>query len=328
MNTSGLRRRHVLGSAAALALSGMGAAPALAQQDIVRIVLGFPPGSSLDVIARLLQPHMAKTLGKTLVIENKPGASGTIAIRQLEGSAPDSQVYSFYPTTTMMGFVLQGHEPALDKITVISELYEQFTVFAVNPELPDLAKVHTLKDLVEVARAKPGTINYSTAGAGSISHLTTEKLCNLAGVKMQHVAYKGSQLALQDFLGGQLGMVAMDPTNLSAHLKNPKVRCIALNYPQRMPYLPGVPTTAEAGFKELASVPAWVNLVGPPNMPAELAAKMNDAVHKAIGDPAIRKRMEDLFTIPKVGTGAQAKAMMQHDLQFWKKVIADNGIKS
>ncbi len=326
-NISGVRRRHILSGAGALTLAGVGV-PALAQQDIVRVLLGFPAGSSLDVIARLLSPHMATTLGKTIVIENKPGASGTIALRQLESSAPESQIYTFYPTTSMMGFVLQGHEPALDKVTMISEIYEQFTVFAVNPEMPGLANVHTLKDLVEAAKAKPGAINYSTAGTGSISHLTTEKLCNLAQVKMQHVPYKGSQPALQDFLGNQLSMVAMDPTNLSAHLKNPKVRCIALNYPKRMPYLPDVPTTAEAGYKELASVPAWVNLVGPAKMPADLVAKMNDALHKAVADPTINKRMQDLFTIPKVSTGPEAKALMQRDLAFWKKVIADNNIKA
>ena len=321
-----LSRRRLLGGAA-LSLSGIGGA-ALAQQDVVRILIGFPAGSSVDVIARLIQPHMSKTLGKAIVIENKPGASGTIAMRQLETTAPDAQVYAFYPTTTMMGFYLQGIEPGLDKVTTISEMYEQFTVYAINPDLTGLANVRTLKDMVDYAKANPNVLNYSTAGPGSISHLTTEKLCNLAGVKMQHVAYKGSQPALQDFLGGQLGMVAMDPTNLSAHLKNPKVRCIALNYPKRMPYLPDVPTTAEAGYKELASVPAWVHFVGPAKMPADQVAKMNEAVHKAITDPAIHKRMEDLFTIPKLSTGPEAKALMQRDLQFWKKVIADNNIKT
>lgn len=323
----GLSRRHLLGGAGALALAGAGATPAFAQQDLVRIVLGFPAGSSVDVVARLIQPHLTKTLGRTVVVENKPGASGTIAIRQLEGTAPDAQVYGFYPTTTMMGFVLQGHEPALDRVTTITEMYDQFTVYAINPTVAGLADVHTLKDLVEVARKNPEAINYTTAGIGSISHLTTEKLCNLAGVKMTHVSYKGSQLGLQDMLAGQIGMVGMDPTNLSAHLGSPKVRAIAVNYPERLPYLPNVPTTVEAGFKELASVPAWVMFVGPPGMPADQAKKMREAVHQAIADPAINKRMRDLFTIPKTGTPEQAKARMQSDLKFWKQVIADNKIK-
>jgi tripartite-type tricarboxylate transporter receptor subunit TctC len=281
----------------------------------------------VDVVARLLQPHLTKTLGKTVVVENKPGASGTIAIRQLENTAPDAQVYGFYPTTTMMGFVLQGHEPALDRVTTITEMYDQFTVYAINPTVAGLADVHTLKDLVEAARKNPGGINYSTAGVGSISHLTTEKLCNLAGVKMQHVSYKGSQLGLQDMLAGQIGMVAMDPTNLSAHLGSPKVRAIAINYPERVPYLPNVPTTAEAGYKELASVFAWVTFVGPAKMPAEQVKKMQDAVHQAVNDPAINKRMRELYAIPKTGTPEQARARMQSDLKFWKKVIADNNIK-
>ena len=322
----GINRRHVLGGMGALALSGLGGA-AQAQQDVIRLVLGFPAGVGLDSMARLVAPHMSKTLGKTVVIENKPGASGTIAIKQIETTAPTAAVFSMYPTTTMMGFVLQGQEPQLDKVTVISEMYEQFTLFAVNPTLPDMDKVHTLQDLVALAKRKPGEINYSSPGNGSISHLTTEKLCNLAGIKMQHVAYKGGQAALQDFLGGQLSVVAMDPTNLSAHMGSPKVRVIAVNYPKRLSYLPQVPTVAEAGFKELSSVVAWVNFIGPLGMPADQAKKMADAVQAAIKDPAINKRMNELFALPKVASGADAKALMQRDLVFWKKVVTDNNIK-
>ncbi len=320
-------RRLWLQAAGALTLAGAGLSPARAQGDIVRIMLGFPAGSSVDVIARVMAPHMSKTLGKNVIVENKPGASGTIAIRQLEQMGPESQTYSFYPTTTMMGFVLQGQEPVLEKISVLTEMYEQFSIFAINPNLPLVANVKTLKDLVDVARANPGAINYSSAGVGSISHLTTEKLCNLTGTKMQHIAYKGSQPALQDFFAGQLHLVVMDPTNLVAHLNTPRLRAIALNYPQRMPYMPDVPTTAEAGYKELASVVATVMFVGPPNLPDDQFRTMQQAVHQAIADPALNKRMQELYALPKTSTGPEARALMQRDLAFWKKVISENGIK-
>lgn len=321
-------RRNLLKAAGGLALLGAAAHPARAQQDIVRFMLGFPAGSSVDTIARLMAPHMSKTLGKNIVVENKPGASGTIAMRQIEVMAPDAQTFSFYPTTTMMGFVLQGHEPALDKVTVISEMYDQFSIFAVNPNVPLTANVRTLKDLVEVAKANPGAINYSSAGLGSISHLTTEKFCNLNGIRMQHIAYKGSPLALQDFFAGQLSLVVMDPTNLAAHFSTPRIRAVAINYPERVAYLPDVPTTAEAGFKELASVFAWVNFVGPPNLPDDTVQKMQAAVHAAIKDPEVNKRMREVYALPKTGSPADAKARMQRDLVYWKKVIADNKIQA
>ena len=298
----------------------------MAQANVMRFVVGSAPGGSLDVPLRLLAPKLSEALGKTIVIENKPGASGTIAMRQVEASTPEAPIFSFYPTTSLMGFVLQGHEPQLDKLSVISQIYEQFTVFAINPTMPGMDKVHTIQDLIALAKQAPQALSYGSPSPGSISHLTAERLANLAGMQLQHVAYKSAVPALTDLLAGHLPMVALDMTTISPHLGSPKLRPLAINFPKRVPHLPNVPTLGEAGFQDLASVVAWVTLVGPAKLPADQVAQINAAMAKAVADPAIHKRMNELYAIPKTGTPQAARALMQRDLGYWRKVLSDNKI--
>ena len=318
-----LRRRSLLLAAAATAA---GCGSVMAQANTMRFVVGSAPGGSLDVPLRLLAPKLSEALGKTIVIENKPGASGTIAVRQIEASTPEAPVFSLYPTTSLMGFVLQGQEPQLDKLSVISQVYEQFTVFAINPTLPGMDKVHTIQDLIALAKQAPQPLSYASPSPGSISHLTAERLANLAGMQLQHVAYKSAAPALTDLLAGHLPMVALDMTTISPHLGSPKLRPLAINFPKRVPHLPNVPTLGEAGFQDLASVVAWVTLVGPAKLPAEQVVQINAAVAKAIADPAVNKRMNELYAIPKTGTPQAARALMQRDLGYWRKVLSDNKI--
>ena len=323
----GLRRRTLVRSGiAAAALAGLPWA-AQAQQTPLKLVVPSAPGGSGDVVARLLAPHMSGTLGRPVVVENKPGASGTIAVRQAETSTPENPVFSLYATTTMMAFVLQGQEPALDRITPISQMFEQFTLFAVNPAVAGMAQVHTMQDFVAAAKRSGHPLPYASPAPGSISHLTTERMCNMAGIQLQHVAYKnGAPHALTDLLAGHLSMVALDMTTLSPHLNSGKLRAIGINYPKRLPQLPQVATLAEAGFPDLASVVAWVNLVGPARLPAEQVQTLNQAMRAAIADAANHKRMNELYALPKTGTPQEAKALMQRDLPYWRKVITDNRI--
>lgn len=329
-NAPGLRRRALLQASLHAGVLGgaamAGAGPAWAQHNVLRFVVPSPPGGSSDVVARLLAPHLSKSLNKTVVVENRPGASGTIAMRAVETAPADAQVVGLYPTTTMMGFVLQGTEPALNRITPISQVFEQYTLFAVNPAMPGMANIRNMKDFIAAARASAQPINYASPAPGSISHLTTERLCNLAGIQLQHVAYKSAPQVVTDLLGGQLGMAALDMTTLAPHVQAGKLRAIGVNYPQRIAQLPQVPTLAELGFADLASVVAWMHLVGPANMPADQVQAANQAVQQALADPAIHKRMNELYALPKGSTPQEAKALMQRDLQYWRKVMGDNRI--
>jgi tripartite-type tricarboxylate transporter receptor subunit TctC len=320
-----LSRRTLM--AAGGALLGAAALPARAQQDIARLYVGFPPGGATDTIARLLAPALSAELGHTFIVENRPGASGSLAIKAVEASAPTSHTFAVYPTLTMLGYVLNGQEPELNKVTPISLVYEQFAVLVVNPQVPGLENVHTLGDLVQVAKAKQGQLTYTSSGVGSTGHLAMEWVASLAGVRMQHVPYKGGTPAVADVLGGHVGVMLADSTIIAPHVKAGKVRAIAINHPQRMPGFPGVPTIAEQGFKEVSAVP-WVTLVGPPNMPEAQAQKVSEAVRRIVSKPEVAKAMQEQNAIPKYSTPKEATQLMQRDLALWKKVIKDNGIKA
>lgn len=321
-------RRHLLLTAAgAMALPMLPLSRALAQGrgDTVRLLVGYPPGGATDVIARALQTPLTEVLGKTVIVENKPGASGTLAIREIEDSTPDSETYGVYLTLSLLGSVLNGQVPDLRKITPISQLYEQYTVTAINPAVAGLENVHSIQDLIAVARAKNGQLSYTSSSVGSTGHLTMEWLCNLAGVRMQHIAYKGGAPAVVDVLGGHVGIIVTDTTVIGPHIRSGKVRAIAINYPKRVDEFSDVPTIIEQGFKELSATP-WATLVGPPNMDKGRVADMAAAVQKVLSDPKIIARMRELTVFAKHSTPDQARELMERDLRLWRKVIEDNKI--
>ena len=321
------RRRLMLTAAGAMMLPALPLGKAIAQGrgDTVRLLVGYPPGGATDVIARALQTPLSEALGKTVIVENKPGASGTLAIRQIESSAPDEDVYGVYLTLSLLGSVLNGEVPDLSRITPISQLYEQYTVTAVNPAVAGLENVHSIHDLIAVAKAKDGQLSYTSSSVGSTGHLTMEWLCNLAGVRMQHIAYKGGAPAVVDVLGGHVGVIVTDTTVIGPHIQSGKVRAIAVNYPSRVSEFQNIPTITEQGFKELSATP-WATLVGPPNMEKGRADSMAAALQKVLSDPKLVARMRELTVFAKPSTPEQARELMERDLRLWRKVIDDNKI--
>ncbi|ARU03932.1 hypothetical protein CCO03_03885 [Comamonas serinivorans] len=316
------RRSLLIGTGAILASPW---AMAQAGGDVGRLYVGFPAGGATDTAARLIAPALSAELGRTLVVENVSGASGALAIKPVERSTPDHPAFLLYPTMTMLGQVLNGQSPELDKVTPISLVYEQFTVVVVNPQVPGMENVHTLKDLLAVARAKPG-LNYAILGVGSTGHLTMEWIASIAGVKMQYVPYKGGAPATADLLGGHVGMLVVDSTVVAPHVKAGKLRAIAVNYPTRMPGFPDIPTVHEQGFKEVSGVP-WVVLVGPAGMSEVDTRKVSQALARVLAKPEVAQAMRAQNVEPRSSSPADAAKLMRDDLASWKKIIQDKGIK-
>ena len=144
---------------------------------------------------------------------------------------------------------------------------------------------------------------------------------------MQHVAYKGAMAAMNDTLGGHIGVVLMDPTNVGAHLKSGRLRALSVSYPRRAEAFPNVPTSAEAGYPELSSAVSWVNFIGPPNMPADKLKRMTEVIHKTVADPDVNRRLIELYAVPRTRSAADTAKVMATDLKHWKQVIAE-GSKS
>lgn len=317
------RRSFLIGTGAMLASHGV-----LAQSgsEAGRLYVGFPAGGATDTAARLIAPALSAELGRTLVVENVAGASGALAIKPVERSTPDQPSFLLYPTMTMLGQVLNGQSPELDKITPISLVYEQFTVVVVNPQVPGMENVYSLNDLLAVARAQPG-LNYAILGVGSTGHLTMEWIASLAGVKMQYVPYKGGAPATVDLLGGHIGALVVDSTVVAPHVKSGRLRAIAVNYPTRMPGFPEIPTVHEQGFKEVSGVP-WVVLVGPAGMSEADASKVSSAMARVLAKPEVVQAMRAQNVEPKSSEPAEAAKLMHEDLERWKTIIQDNGIKA
>jgi len=317
------RRRTVLVSVAGAALLGRVSTRA---QEMVRLYVGFPPGGATDLAGRVLASALSDELGRTVIVENRSGASGTLAIRPVENSAPTAQEYALYPTLTMLAPVLSGQDPGLDKVTPIAMLYEQFSVLTVNPQVAGLESVYTLKDLVDLARASPTPLIYAINSVGSAGHLLMEWICSLAGITMQYVAYRGGAPALVDFLAGHVGIYNADSTTIAPHIRSGKLRAIAIAHRQRQPGFPGVPTVAEQGFEDVSSVP-WVVLLGPPKMPQDALRTLSEAVRRALAQPELVKTYQENNLVAKFMRPEETLRTMQRDLHNWTRVIRENGIR-
>jgi tripartite-type tricarboxylate transporter receptor subunit TctC len=221
----------------------------------------------------------------------------------------------------MMGFVVNGQEVELDKITPISTMYEQYGFVVVNPQFPDMAEVHTLNDLFALAKTK--LVNYCSSGPGTPGNLSMDRLAKQRGLQMEHVAYKGAMAAVNDILGNHIGVILMDPTNIGAHLKSGRLRALSVSYEKRSPDFPDVPTSAEAGYPELQTAVSWVNFVGPAKMPVVKRLPLTEAIHKIVNDPLVNRRMVELYAVPRTRTAEDTARIMARDLKHWKQVIAD-----
>jgi tripartite-type tricarboxylate transporter receptor subunit TctC len=311
---SSIRRRllQVL-SIAALASAG---ATALAQPASnwpakpVRIVVGFAPGGSTDVMARILSQSLSESLGQPVIIDNKPGASGNISASEVIRAAPDGHTFLIAPTS------VETANPSLFRSTILPsrDLTPVASVGRTQMYLvakPQMA-AKDARDLVALAKARPGTLSYASAGAGTPPHLACELFKQATGTDVTHVPYRGAAPALQDVLSGQADFVC-DPGIAFPHIRTGKVKLLGVVSARRSPFFPEVPTVGEQGFKG-ADLDIWFGMWAPVGTPPEIVARMNREVAKALAQPALRSRYADL--------GAEPVAMESAD---FRALLADEG---
>src|SRR5438128_3987043 len=258
----------------------------------VRMVVGFPPGGGTDVVARILQPRLSELLGQPIVIDNRPGATGTVAAGQVAKSTPDGY-------TIMMGHVsVNAIAPSLFA-NLPYDVNRDFAPIALAASVPHLVVVHpsvpvtSLKELVAYLKAQPGKLTFSSAGNGSMPHLTGEVFQSLAGVKLVHVPYKGSGQSMQDLLGGQ-HLVAFDTMPASApHVRSGKLRAVAVSTAQRVPSFPEVPTAEEAGVPGYV-VTTWYGVFAPAGTPTASVNRVHAEMVKAMQTPDVRAKLEGI----------------------------------
>lgn len=304
------------------------AMPAAAQTWPTRpisMLIGFAPGGGTDIIARAIQPQLQDDLGQPIAMENRPGASGTLAAGMVTRARPDG--YTLLMTTISASAVVPPtmNPPPFDIIRDQQPVALAGTVPLVGV-VPLTSPVRDFQGFIAHARAHPGALNYSSSGVMTQQHLAAELLSFEAGLRMTHVPFRGTGQAVNEILAGRID-IAFDtlPTYLP-HIRAGRVRAIATTMPSRVEWLPDVPTVAESGFPGF-NANVWYMVMCPPGTPEPIVARINQAVNRVLADPTLRRRVIDAGFIPGGGSPADAARLLREDAARYAAVIQRAGIR-
>ena len=317
----------VLGAFALATAAMLGASPgAVAQQyptKPVRIIVPFAPGGGSDFIARFMSQRLTDALGRQVIVENKPGAGGVLGIEAGIKSPPDGYTLTLIASSyTVNPAIYKLNFDPLNDITPIIQMSQGPLLVVVRPSLP----VKTLKQLIALAKSKPGQINFASSGQGSVIHLATELFDSMAGIKMNHIPYKGTGPALTDTIGGQTDIFFSSTATAMPHVQAGRLRAIAVTTAKRIPALPDVPSVAESGVPGY-DVTLWHGLIGPKGMPRPVVERLNGEVTKALKAKETAAQLQTDGVAPAGGTPEQFLAQIRKEIEVWRKVAADAHVK-
>jgi tripartite-type tricarboxylate transporter receptor subunit TctC len=310
-------------AAALIGLAGLAQAAPWPERA-VQWVVPYPAGGGSDVIARLIAANLEETLGQTVVVENKPGASTIIGATYIAAAKPDGYVFGTADSGTLAYnpslYASLQYDPA--SFTYIGGLARFPLMLAVSETSP----FKTLDDVIAAARKDPGKLTSSSAGAGSPHHLALEMFKQRAHVDIVNVPYKGAAPAIQDLLGGQVSMGFVDSAAALSNIKAGKLRVLAVATPERLELLPDTPTMAEAGVKDFTAY-AWQGLVGPADMSIDVVAKLSGDLQGALKSAEVDNKIRAMGVEPMPMTPDEFKAYADEERATWADVIKKAGIK-
>jgi tripartite-type tricarboxylate transporter receptor subunit TctC len=318
------RRLAVLLSALCLAAS----APQLLAQTYpakpVRIIVGYPPGGTVDFMARIVATKLSDTFKQQVIVDNRPGGGTVIGTEIVARAAPDGY-------TLLMANIAFGANPAL----VAKLPYDAVKDFApvslvallpsflvVHPSLP----VRSVRELVALAKAKPGQLSYASAGNGSLLHLTMERFKALAGVNILHIPYKGAAPALSDVLGGQLAIMFIPGPPALQHIKSGRIHALGVTSAARVAMLPGVPTIAESGYPGF-ELYDWEGVIAPANTPANIITKLNAEINAILNTPEVREYISSQGANATGSTPDELAQRIKSEIAVWTDVVKASGMR-
>jgi tripartite-type tricarboxylate transporter receptor subunit TctC len=323
-----LTRRTLLGAAGAMALTAFSGGARAAEKwpaRPIRLIVPYPPGGGTDTMSRLLADQLATDIKWTFVLDNRPGANGSIGMQLLEKAAPDGYTIGMGQTANLALnpwlYASLPYDPgAIQPIAVISS---QPKVLVVSQK----SKIRTLADFIAAAKAKPGELRHALSGSGSLGQMVCEMLGKRAGYKVLHVPYKGAAPSLTDVIAGTVdAMFSILPSSLSL-INGGMLHPIAVSSKQRAPQLPNVPTIAESGFPGFEAND-WKALAGPPNLPGEMARELNRVASEALRSANLIKRITAEGAVPgNSGDLAATAAFIAAERKRWGEIIRENNIK-
>ena len=291
----------------------------------IRIIVGAPPGGANDTIARIVAQRM-DGLGQPVIVENRTGAAQMIAAEMVAKSAPDGTML-LIASQTILAVV-----PIINKVTTFDPLrdFAGVSLIGSTPLVlvvsPALA-VNSMRELIALAKAKPGELNFGSGGVGTTPHMAGELFAMMAGVKLQNISYKGEQPALTDMLGGQLPMMFSNVSAAMPHVKSGKLRGLAVTSAARIDGAPGLPTVAEAGLPGYETA-TWLGIVAPSATPREVVARLNAEIQRVMALPEVKEKLIAQGLTLSSSTPEQFGAYIRVEHAKWSKLIIDAGIKA
>ncbi|MBY4596888.1 tripartite tricarboxylate transporter substrate binding protein [Ottowia caeni] len=324
MNTPTASRRTLIQLLSATAATA--ALPALANtwpERTVRIIAPFTPGAATDFVSRALAQKLSELLGQSVVVENRPGAAGTIAAEAVAKAASDGYTILFgEPGGVAVAPAVMGNlrfDAARD-LTPVAQAVSLPMIVLAHPSV----EANDLQSLGKLARRK--SMDYATNGTGSVQHLTMELLASKLGIKMVHVPYRGGSLAINDLIAGQVPLSMLTVPTAATYIKSGKVKALGILDSRRSPLLPDVATGQEQGIED-ASLPIWGGLFAPSQTPKAIVQRLSEAMQTALKDPGLRQRLEEAGNDVVFRNPAEFGAVVKSDSDRWRKLVASAGIK-
>jgi len=289
----------------------------------IRVIVPYTPGGITDVVTRITALEMARTLSVNVIVDNRPGANSILGVDMVSKSSPDGYT---------VGTVIAAHAanqtlyPKLPYDSIKS--FEPVSLLATSPLIVCATNglaANNVKELVDLARAKPGQLAFASSGIGAAAHLTTELLMLTTGIKMNHIPYKGTAPALQDLIGGQVQIMMDTPGSMLPHVRAGKIKALAMTSEKRVAVAPDLSTMVEQGVPVVGGT--WVGMLAPAGTPRPVVATLSKAAQAAIQKPEVRERFVQLGIDPVGGTPAEFTAFLQAEVTKWAKVIKEANVR-
>lgn len=302
-------------------------APALGQQyptKPVRLIVPFAPGGPADITARIVSQKLGETFNQQFVVENRAGATGTIGAEQVARSTPDG----YTVLVTASAHVIVPHMfsklsyDALRDFTPVTVVMTSPLLMTVTRSLP----VKSVKELIALAKSRPGELSFGSSGSGSSTHLTAELLKSVTGTKITHVPYKGQGQAISDVISGQIQLMFLSPPAAKQYVDAGRLRALAITSEQRFSQMPDVPTFLELGYKDLVTG-SWYGVWVPAKTPEAVVSRLNTELVRIVNMPDVRNRIVELGGVPVGNTVAEFDAFQRAESARWAKIIKEAGAK-
>ena len=290
----------------------------------IRMIVPYTPGGYTDLMARLVGQKIADALGQTIVFENKPGANAIIGADLVAKAAPDGYTFGTVIAAHSVNPTLNPKLPydTLKDLTYVSLMSSAPLIMIAHPSLP----ANNVKELIALAKSKPGELNFASSGIGAAAHLTMEMFKSREGINMQHIPYKGTAGALQDLVGGQINVMFDIIGPLMPQVKSGNAKALAVTAKERVPAAPDVPTMAEQGVPDFISG-TWAGIVAPAGTPKEIVDRVAAEAKKALADPALQAKLADQGIVAVGSSPEEFRAFVVEEIARWGKVVKDANIK-